>query len=197
MIVFTPALDRILDSYPKVSGGEQYLSNDATKALQKATALSQESRDEFVSLEHLLLGILSVNDSTSRLLKENGVTEKDLKTAIRQLRKGATVNSQNAEETYNALNKYARNLNDLARSGKLDPVIGRDEEIRRVLQILSRRTKNNPILIGEPGVGKTAIAEGLAHRIIDGDVPDNLKTKQTLFPRYGSPDRRGQIQGRI
>ncbi len=119
-----------------------------------------------------------MNDSTSRLLKENGVTEKDLKTAISQLRKGETVNSQNAEETYNALNKYARNLNDLARSGKLDPVIGRDEEIRRVLQILSRRTKNNPILIGEPGVGKTAIAEGLAHRIIDGDVPENLKTKQ-------------------
>jgi ATP-dependent Clp protease ATP-binding subunit ClpB len=176
--VFTPALDRILDSYPKVSGGDQYLSNDATKALQKATALSQESRDEFVSLEHLLLGILSVNNSTSRLLKENGVTEKDLKTAIRELRKGETVKSQNAEETYNALNKYARNLNDLARTGKLDPVIGRDEEIRRVLQILSRRTKNNPILIGEPGVGKTAIAEGLAHRIIDGDVPDNLKTKQ-------------------
>ena len=176
--VFTPALDRIIDAYPKVSGGEQFLSNDATKALQKATALSQESRDEFVSLEHLLLGILSVNDKTSRLLKENGVTEKDLKTAISQLRKGSTVNNQNAEETYNALEKYARNLNDLARSGKLDPVIGRDEEIRRVLQILSRRTKNNPILIGEPGVGKTAIAEGLAHRIIDGDVPENLKTKQ-------------------
>ena len=175
---FTPALDRILDSYPKVSGGEQYLSNDATKALQKATSLSQEAKDEFVSLEHLLLGILSVNNNTSRLLKEQGVTEKDLKTAIRELRKGETVKSQNAEETYNALNKYARNLNDLARTGKLDPVIGRDEEIRRVLQILSRRTKNNPILIGEPGVGKTAIAEGLAHRIIDGDVPDNLKTKQ-------------------
>jgi ATP-dependent Clp protease ATP-binding subunit ClpB len=176
--VFSPALDRILDSYPKVSGGDQYLSNDATKALQKATALSQESKDEFVSLEHLLLGILSVNNSTSRLLKEQGVTEKDLKTAIRELRKGETVKSQNAEETYNALEKYARNLNDLARNGKLDPVIGRDDEIRRVLQILSRRTKNNPILIGEPGVGKTAIAEGLAHRIIDGDVPDNLKTKQ-------------------
>ena len=175
---FINALDRILDSYPKVSGGEQYLTNDATKALQKATALSQEFKDEFVSIEHLLLGILSVNNSTSRLLKENGVTEKDLKTAIRELRKGETVKSQNAEETYNALNKYARNLNDLARTGKLDPVIGRDEEIRRVLQILSRRTKNNPILIGEPGVGKTAIAEGLAHRIIDGDVPDNLKTKQ-------------------
>jgi ATP-dependent Clp protease ATP-binding subunit ClpB len=176
--VFIPALDRILDAYPKVSGGDQYLSNDATKALQKATTLSQESGDEFVSLEHLLLGILSVNNSTSRLLKENGVTEKDLKTAIHELRKGETVKSQNAEESYNALNKYARNLNDLARTGKLDPVIGRDEEIRRVLQILSRRTKNNPILIGEPGVGKTAIAEGLAHRIIDGDVPDNLKTKQ-------------------
>jgi len=175
---FTPALDRILDAYPKVSGGEQYLSNDATKALQKAISLSQEAKDEFVSLEHLLLGILSVNNTTSRLLKEQGITEKDLKTAIRELRKGETVKSQNAEETYNSLEKYARNLNDLARNGKLDPVIGRDEEIRRVLQILSRRTKNNPILIGEPGVGKTAIAEGLAHRIIDGDVPDNLKTKQ-------------------
>ena len=176
---FTAALDRIVDSYPKVSGGgEQYLSNDATKALQKATALAQEFKDEFVSIEHLLLGILAVNDSTSRLLKDNGATEKDLKTAIRQLRKGSAVNSQTAEETYNSLNQFARNLNDLARTGKLDPVIGRDEEIRRVLQILSRRTKNNPILIGEPGVGKTAIAEGLAHRIIDGDVPDNLKTKQ-------------------
>ncbi len=184
--VFTPALDRIIDAGPKVSGGEQFLSNDATKALQKATALSQESRDEFVSLEHLLLGILSVNDKTSRLLKENGVSEKDLKTAISQLRKGATVNNQNAEDSYNALEKYARNLNDLARSGKLDPVIGRDEEIRRVLQILSRRTKNNPILIGEPGVGKTAIAEGLAHRIIDGDVPENLKSKQIFSLDMGA-----------
>jgi len=176
--IFTQALDHILDSYPKVSGGEQYLSGDANKALQKAGALAQEFKDEFVSIEHLLLGILSVNDSTSRLLKDNGVTEKELKAAIRQLRKGSTVNSQTAEETYNSLNKYARNLNELARSGKLDPVIGRDEEIRRVLQILSRRTKNNPILIGEPGVGKTAIAEGLAHRIVDGDVPENLKSKQ-------------------
>ncbi len=175
---FAAELDNIISSYPQVSGGENYLSNDASKALQKAIALSQESRDEFVSLEHILLGILSVNDRTSRLLKENRVTEKDLKTAIGQLRKGATVTNQNAEETYNALEKYARNLNDLARSGKLDPVIGRDDEIRRVLQILSRRTKNNPILIGEPGVGKTAIAEGLAHRIIDGDVPENLKSKQ-------------------
>jgi ATP-dependent Clp protease ATP-binding subunit ClpB len=184
--LFTPALDRIIDGLPTVSGGEQFLSNDATKAIQKATALSQESRDEFVSLEHLLLGILAVNDKTSRLLKENGVNEKDLKTAITQLRKGATVTSPNAEETYNALEKYARNLNDLARSGKLDPVIGRDEEIRRVLQILSRRTKNNPILIGEPGVGKTAIAEGLAHRIIDGDVPENLKTKRIFSLDMGA-----------
>jgi ATP-dependent Clp protease ATP-binding subunit ClpB len=183
---FTPALDRIIDGYPRVSGGEQFLSSDATKALQKATALAQESRDEFVSLENLLLGILSANDRTSRLLKENGVTEKDLRTAISQLRKGSTVNSANAEETYNALEKYARNLNDLARSGKLDPVIGRDEEIRRVLQILSRRTKNNPILIGEPGVGKTAIAEGLAHRVIDGDVPENLKTKQIFSLDMGA-----------
>jgi len=175
---FTAELDNFISSYPQVSGGEHYLSNDATKALQKAIALSKESKDEFVSLEHLLLGILSVNDRTSRLLKENGVTEKDLKTAISQLRKGATVNNQDAEESYNALNRFARNLNDLARTGKLDPVIGRNEEIRRVLQILSRRTKNNPILIGEPGVGKTAIAEGLAHRIIDGDVPENLKSKQ-------------------
>ncbi len=183
---FTAALDRVIDSYPEVTGGDQNLSNDATKALQKATALSHESGDEFVSLEQILLGILSVNNSTSRLLKENGVTEKDLKTAISQLRKGETVNSQNAEDTYNALEKYARNLNDLARKGKLDPVIGRDEEIRRVLQILSRRTKNNPILIGEPGVGKTAIAEGLAHRIIDGDVPDNLKTKQIFSLDMGA-----------
>jgi ATP-dependent Clp protease ATP-binding subunit ClpB len=184
--VFTPALDRIIDGLPTVSGGEQFLSNDATKALQKAGALAQESKDEFVSLEHLLLGVLSVNDKTSRLLKENGVAEKDLKSAITQLRKGATVNSQNAEDTYNALEKYARNLNELARSGKLDPVIGRDEEIRRVLQILSRRTKNNPILIGEPGVGKTAIAEGLAHRIIDGDVPENLKNKQVYSLDMGA-----------
>ena len=183
---FTPALDRIIDALPTVSGGDQFLSNDATKALQKAIALSAESHDEFVSLENLLLGILSVNDKTSRLLKENGVAEKDLKTAISQLRKGATVMNQNAEETYNALEKYARNLNELARSGKLDPVIGRDEEIRRVLQILSRRTKNNPILIGEPGVGKTAIAEGLAHRIIDGDVPENLKTKQIFSLDMGA-----------
>ncbi len=175
---FTRALDKMLESLPKVSGSNQFLGNEANQALQKANSLAQEFKDEFVSIEHILLGILHTNDPASRLLKDNGVNEKDLKAAIRQLRKGSTVKSQTAEETYNSLNKYARNLNDLARAGKLDPVIGRDEEIRRILQILSRRTKNNPILIGEPGVGKTAIAEGLAHRIIDGDIPENLKSKQ-------------------
>ena len=176
--VFSKALDKLIDSLPKVSGGQQYLSSNSNRALQKASEIASEFKDEFISIEHLLLGILTLNDAASRLLENNGVTEKDLRTAIKQLRKGSTVNSQTAEETYNSLNKYALNLNDMARMGKLDPVIGRDEEIRRVLQILSRRTKNNPILIGEPGVGKTAIAEGLAHRIIDGDVPENLKSKQ-------------------
>ena len=176
--VLTSALEKIIHSYPKVTGGEQFLSGDASQSIQKAIRAASESKDEFITLEHLLLGILSGNDAASKLLKENGVSEKELKTAIKQLRKGSSVTSQSAEETYNSLNKYARNLNDLARNGKLDPVIGRDEEIRRVLQILSRRTKNNPILIGEPGVGKTAIAEGLAHRIIDGDIPENLKSKQ-------------------
>jgi len=146
--IFSKALDQLIDSLPKVSGEEQYLSSNSNRALQKASELASEFKDEFVSIEHLLLGILSLNDTASRLLKENGVTEKDLRAAIKQLRKGSTVNSQTAEETYNALNKFAINLNDMARRGKLDPVIGRDEEIRRVLQILSRRTKNNPILIG-------------------------------------------------
>lgn len=179
-------LDRNIDDLPKITGGEPYLSASASKAMQKAGAYAQEFKDDFISIEHLLLGILSVNDSTSRILKDNGVSEKDLKSAIRILRKGSSVTSQTAEETYNALNQFSRNLNELAFSGKLDPVIGRDEEIRRVLQILSRRTKNNPILIGEPGVGKTAIAEGLAHRIIDGDVPDNLKTKQLFSLDMGA-----------
>ena len=179
-------LDRNIEGLPKTTGGETYLSTDASKAMQKASTYAQEFKDDFVSIEHLLLGILSVNDSTSRLLKESGVSEKDLKAAIRILRKGSSVTSQTAEETYNALNQFSRNLNELASSGKLDPVIGRDDEIRRVLQILSRRTKNNPILIGEPGVGKTAIAEGLAHRIIDGDVPDNLKTKQLFSLDMGA-----------
>ena len=184
--VFSKTLDNIIDSLPKVSGGQQYLSSNSNRALQKALEMASEFKDEFISIEHLLLGILTLNDTTSRLLKNNGVTEKDLRIAIKQLRKGSTVNSQTAEETYNSLNKYALNLNDMARLGKLDPVIGRNEEIRRVLQILSRRTKNNPILIGEPGVGKTAIAEGLAHRIIDGDVPENLKSKQIYSLDMGS-----------
>lgn len=174
---FNTRVDALIASYPKVSGSNPYLSNDSTVALQKATTLIKEYKDEFVSVEHLLLGILKGKDKAAELLKDAGVNEKDLKAAILDLRKGARVTSQTSEETYNALEKYSRNLNQLAREGKLDPVIGRDEEIRRVLQILSRRTKNNPILIGEPGVGKTAIAEGLAHRIINGDVPENLKSK--------------------
>jgi len=184
--IFSRSLDTIIESYPKVTPGQQFLSNETNQAFQKALSLTQEFKDEFVSIEFLLLGILLTNGTTSRLLKDNGVNEKDLTTAIRQLRKGAAVKSQSAEENYNSLNKYARNLNDLARRGKLDPVIGRDEEIRRILQILSRRTKNNPLLIGEPGVGKTAIAEGLAHRIINGDVPENLKSKQIFSLDMGA-----------
>lgn len=171
-------LDEIISRYPKVSGGNVYLSNDANKALQKAMSIAtKEFKDEFVSIEHILLGLLAGNDETAKLLRESGANEKEIAKAIQELRKGERVTSASAEETYNALNKYAKNLNELARTGKLDPVIGRDEEIRRVLQILSRRTKNNPVLIGEPGVGKTAIAEGLAHRIINGDIPENLKSK--------------------
>ncbi|MGZ5303787.1 MAG: ATP-dependent chaperone ClpB [Bacteroidia bacterium] len=171
-------LDEIINKFPKVSGaGNAYLSNEANNVLQKALSYLKEFKDEFVSVEHILLGLLSVNDNVAKLLRENGIVEKDLKQAITQLRGGNRVTDQNAEAKYNALEKYAKNLNEMARSGKLDPVIGRDEEIRRVIHILSRRTKNNPILIGEPGVGKTAIAEGIAFRIIDGDVPENLKSK--------------------
>ncbi|WP_409151564.1 ATP-dependent chaperone ClpB [Sphingobacterium sp. BS-2] len=173
-------VDKIIESYPKVSGSNVYLSNSATAVLQKAQSFLKEFNDEFVSIEHILLGLLLSGDKVSSLLKDQGVTEKDLKTAIKELRGNSRVTDQNAEATYNALNKYARNLNEYAESGKLDPVIGRDEEIRRVMQILSRRTKNNPILVGEPGVGKTAIAEGIAYRIIKGDAPENLKTK-TVF----------------
>lgn len=170
-------LDQQIASYPKVSGSNIYLSSETNSALQKAQSYLKEFKDEFVSVEHILLGILAAGGKTSTALKDMGVNEKDLKKAIIELRGDTKVTDQNAEATYNALNKYARNLNEYAESGKLDPVIGRDEEIRRVIQILSRRTKNNPILIGEPGVGKTAIAEGIAFRIIKGDVPENLKTK--------------------
>ena len=173
-------LDAQINSFPKVTGSNVYLSSNANSALQKAQSFLKEFKDEFVSVEHILLGILAVNDKTSTALKDFGVTEKDLKKAIISLRGDNKVTDQNAEATYNALNKYARNLNEYAESGKLDPVIGRDEEIRRVIQILSRRTKNNPILVGEPGVGKTAIAEGIAFRIIKGDVPESLKSK-TVF----------------
>lgn len=175
--VFSQAVDRIIDSLPKVSGGEPYFSNESKEVLQKAQNYLTEFNDEFVSIEHMLLAILATNGNASTLLKDNNIHKKALVEAIKQLRKGATVNSQGAEDQYNSLSRYARNLNDLAANGKLDPVIGRNDEIRRVLQILSRRTKNNPILIGEPGVGKTAIAEGIAHRIVNGDVPDNLKSK--------------------
>ncbi len=172
-------LDETIEKYPKVAGGNGnfYLSNEANQALNKALHYLKEYKDEFVSVEHILLGILDGKDKTAQILKELGVTEKELKAAIVQLRGDSRVTDQNAEAKYNALEKYARNLNELARTGKLDPVIGRDEEIRRVIHILSRRTKNNPILIGEPGVGKTAIAEGIAFRIINGDVPENLKSK--------------------
>ena len=171
-------IDEQLAKLPKVeSKGGEYLSRDANLTIAKSQNYLKEFGDEFVSVEHILLGILASNDDVSKLLKSQGVTEKDLKSAIKELRKGTTMNSQSGENQLNALNKYAVNLNERAKSGKLDPVIGRDEEIRRVLHILSRRTKNNPILVGDPGVGKTAIAEGIAHRIVNGDVPENLKSK--------------------
>ncbi|WP_417354606.1 ATP-dependent chaperone ClpB [Flavobacterium sp.] len=175
--LFQQILDSTLQSFPKVSGGEMSLSRDAASALTEASNIARKMNDEFVSIEHLLLAIFNSKSKVAQILKDQGVTEKGLKAAIDELRKGERVTSASAEETYNSLNKYAKNLNQLANDGKLDPVIGRDEEIRRVLQILSRRTKNNPMLVGEPGVGKTAIAEGLAHRIIQGDVPENLKNK--------------------
>ncbi len=175
---FERVLDSIISSYPKVSGAEVYLSSEGQKALQKAISLSKEFGDDYVAVEHILLGILATGGQVAQMMKDLGITENHLKQAIEELRKGSKVNSQTAEDTYNSLERYAINLNERARTGKLDPVIGRDDEIRRILQILSRRTKNNPILIGEPGVGKTAIAEGLAHRIINGDVPENLKSKQ-------------------
>lgn len=175
--LFKKVLESTLQSFPKVSGGEIMLSREAGITLNEAEILAKKMNDEFVSIEHIFLAILKSKSKVAQILKDQGVTEKSLESAITELRKGERVTSASAEETYNALNKYAKNLNELARTGKLDPVIGRDEEIRRVLQILTRRTKNNPMLIGEPGVGKTAIAEGLAHRIVDGDVPENLKDK--------------------
>ena len=175
--IFKKILDSTLQSFPKVTGGEIQLSRDASRMLNEAIAIAQKMKDEYVSIEHLVLAIFKSKSKVAQILKDQGVTEKGLESAIAELRKGENVTSASAEETYNALNKYAKNLNELARNGKLDPVIGRDEEIRRVLQILTRRTKNNPMLVGEPGVGKTAIAEGLAHRIVDGDVPENLKDK--------------------
>ena len=175
--VFTKALDSIITSYPKVEGGQPYLSNTLQKVINYGINEMRNFNDEFLSLEILLYSLLDGNDQVARLLKDNSFTKNNLKQAIMDLRKGETVNSQGKDGTYQSLEKFANNLNEMAKNGKLDPIIGRDDEIRRVLQILTRRTKNNPILIGEPGVGKTAIAEGIAHRIVDGDVPENLKTK--------------------
>ncbi|MBN8641446.1 MAG: ATP-dependent chaperone ClpB [Flavobacteriales bacterium] len=175
--LFKKVLDSTIQSFPKVSGGEIMLSRDAGTMLNEANIIAKKMNDEYVSIEHLVLAIFKSKSKVAQILKDQGVTEKGLEAAISEMRKGERVTSASAEETYNSLSKYAKNLNELAKNGKLDPVIGRDEEIRRVLQILTRRTKNNPMLVGEPGVGKTAIAEGLAHRIVDGDVPENLKDK--------------------
>ena len=175
--VVNQILDKQLESLPKVSGAELIVSREAGKSLNEASIIAKNMKDDYVSIEHLILAIFKSKSNIAQVLKDQGVTEKHLKAAIEELRKGERVTSQSQEETYNSLNKYAKNLNQLAQEGKLDPVIGRDEEIRRLLQILSRRTKNNPILVGEPGTGKTAIAEGLAHRIVDGDIPENLKDK--------------------
>ena len=184
--LFKKILDSTIQSFPKVSGGEIMLSREANTALNEANIIAKKMNDEYVSIEHLILAIFKSKSKVAQILKDQGVTYNGLESAIAEIRKGERVTSASAEETYNALNKYAKNLNELARQGKLDPVIGRDEEIRRVLQILTRRTKNNPMLVGEPGVGKTAIAEGLAHRIVDGDVPENLKDKVVYSLDMGS-----------
>ncbi|MDE6074251.1 MAG: ATP-dependent Clp protease ATP-binding subunit, partial [Muribaculaceae bacterium] len=180
------AVDREIATFPKVSGGEPYLSRTSNDVLQKALDIAKKQGDEYVTLEAMLLAIFNINSPASTILKDVGLSEKELQSAIDELRKGKKATDQSAEETYNALSKYAINLNERARSGKLDPVIGRDDEIRRVLQILSRRTKNNPMLIGEPGTGKTAIAEGLAQRIVRGDVPENLRSKQIFSLDMGA-----------
>ena len=184
--LFKKILDSTIQSFPKVSGGEIMLSREANTTLTEANNIAKKMNDEFVSIEHLILAIFKSKSKVAQILKDQGVTSNGLESAIAEIRKGERVTTASAEETYNALNKYAKNLNELARQGKLDPVIGRDEEIRRVLQILTRRTKNNPMLVGEPGVGKTAIAEGLAHRIVDGDVPENLKDKVVYSLDMGS-----------
>ncbi|MGB5420045.1 ATP-dependent chaperone ClpB [Algibacter sp.] len=184
--ILEQALNKQIESFSKVSGGELMLSREAGKTLNEAAIIAKKMKDDYVSIEHLILAVFKSNSKIAQMLKDQGVTEKGLSAAIDELRKGENVTSQSQEETYNSLNKYAKNLNQLAKDGKLDPVIGRDEEIRRILQILSRRTKNNPILVGEPGTGKTAIAEGLAHRIIDGDIPENLKDKQIFALDMGS-----------
>ncbi|SDX48118.1 ATP-dependent chaperone ClpB [Aequorivita viscosa] len=184
--VIKQILEKQLESFPKVSGGDIMLSREANKTVIDASNVAKKMEDEYVSIEHLLLAILNSKSAIAQSLKDQGVTEKGMKAAIQELRGGEKVTSQSAEETYNSLNKYAKNLNQMAKDGKLDPVIGRDEEIRRILQILSRRTKNNPMLVGEPGTGKTAIAEGLAHRIVDGDVPENLKSKQIFSLDMGA-----------
>jgi ATP-dependent Clp protease ATP-binding subunit ClpB len=175
--LLTRDVERLIDSYPKVSGADTYISSGLSTAIRKANEQASSMKDKFVTAEHLLLGILDSGDKAAGILKDHGATMKGLKSAIGELRKGATVESQTSDDTFNALGRYAVNLNEKARSGKLDPVIGRDDEIRRILQILERRTKNNPLMIGEPGVGKTAIAEGIAHRIVRGDVPEDLKSK--------------------
>ena len=180
------ALDAVLGSYSKVSGvTKNYISNDADRVLIKAQNFMKDMGDEYVSIEHVFLALVDSKDQIGNLLKDAGIKLSEIKKAFQELRGGNKVTSQSAENQYNALKKYAKDLNELAKNGKLDPVIGRDEEIRRLLQILSRRTKNNPILIGEPGVGKTAIAEGLAHRIISEDVPENLRSKRIFFSRHG------------
>jgi ATP-dependent Clp protease ATP-binding subunit ClpB len=184
--VFNQVMEKIIDSYPKVTGGEKYLSSQANQALERANKFSKDVGDQFVSAEFILLGILTGKDDVAKMMKDHGMTEKELKDAIMDLRKGSKADTRTAEDTFNSLNRFAINLNEMALKGKLDPVIGRDDEIRRILQILSRRTKNNPVLIGEAGVGKTAIAEGLAHRIVKGDVPDTLKSRQVFSLDMGA-----------
>lgn len=193
--MITRAVDSMVSAYPKVSGGQQYLSRDVNQTIQEANKYLKTFGDEYIAIEHLLLGILKAGDSSARLLKDAGLGEKELIAAIKDLRKGKKVTTASAEDSYNALNKYAVNLNERARNGKLDPVIGREEEIRRVLHILARRTKNNPILIGEPGVGKTAIVEGLAHRIVNGDIPEDLREKEIYALDMGALIAGAKYQG--